>query len=254
MYREKLKSALHRIGLFAMARHIYKRLSPSARKERTLTRLFYSNLIKPGDLCFDVGANVGQTTEALVKCGARVITIEPNPLCIPTLKWQFGRNPQVILVRKAVGAEAGTAVLNFHGTDATASIRKDWPFNNSDSEEVAVTTLDELISKFGCPKLCKVDVEGFETEVFNGLSQPIPIIYFEIHREELHRARQILARLSVIGKITSANLANVDHSVWLFDDWVTIDEFSERLAEKLPPIANAVLKMASFSEGDREVP
>jgi FkbM family methyltransferase len=45
--------------------------------------------------------------------------------------------------------------------------------------EVEVTTLDLLIKKHGLPYFCKIDVEGFETKVLKGLSQPIPILSFE---------------------------------------------------------------------------
>jgi hypothetical protein len=150
-----------------------------------------------------------------------------------------------LLVKKAIGATPGTATLNFSGTDSTASIREDWPFANRSSAEVEMTTLDELILNFGRPKLCKVDVEGFEVEVFKGLSQAIPIIYFEIHRNELDRAQQVLTQLSTVGNITAANLTGIDHTAWIFDDWVPIREFSEQLEAKLPQTANAVLKMAT---------
>ena len=115
------------------------------------------------------------------------------------------------LVNKAVGAEPGVAVLNYSGTDATGSIREDWPFPNRDSISVAMTTLDELIGEFGCPRFCKVDVEGFETEVFKGLSRPIPIISFEAIRAEIDRTRQVLATLSDRGSIIAANMVEEVH-------------------------------------------
>jgi FkbM family methyltransferase len=245
MIHRKLKPAMYRTGLYAPARHVYRRINPAVRRERALSRVFYRGLIEPGDLCFDIGANVGQTTEALADCGARVISVEPNPLCIPVLEWQFGRNPRVTLVKKAVGAELGSDILNYNGTDSTASIRKDWLLANRTSAVVEVTTLDQLISEYGRPKLCKVDVEGFETEVFKGLNRPIPLIYFEVHRQEIHRAREVLSRLSHLGRIEAANLTDIDHSAWLFDRWVTLDVFSEQLEERVPGIANAVLKMTT---------
>ena len=47
--------------------------------------------------------------------------------------------------------------------------------------EVAVTvsTLDNMIEKYGTPDFLKVDVEGGELQVFEGLSQPISVICFE---------------------------------------------------------------------------
>ncbi len=233
--------------MYAQARYLYRLLSPSARKERSLSRRFYTDLIEPGALCFDVGANVGQTTETLVECGARVICIEPNPKCFPVLDWQFARSSQVTLVRSALGSQPGRALLKVDGTASTASLREDWSYGseNAVEVEVVVTSLDALIAQYGRPQLCKVDVEGFETEVFQGLSQPIPVVDFEFHRDEIDRARQILARLSSIGEIVGANIADADHAGWLLDDWVTVKEFSDRLGGDLPEYANAVVKMAA---------
>src|ERR1700723_3414347 len=105
---QSLKSRMKNSGLYPMARHWYRRVPSSPREERSKLKNFYKELIKPGDLCFDIGANVGQTTEALLACGARVISVEPNPRCIPILKWQFGREKNVTLVPKAVGAKRGS--------------------------------------------------------------------------------------------------------------------------------------------------
>jgi FkbM family methyltransferase len=238
-----LKSAIKHSGLYPLARHWYRRTAPSARRERAALRRFYGQLIEPGDLCFDIGANVGQTTEALVDCGARVIAVEPNPQCIPILRWQFGRDPRVTLVQKAIGAAGGSVTLNFRGTESTASVLADWPFGNNESQTVELTTLDDLISQFGRPRLCKVDVEGYEVEVFKGLSQAIPIIDFEIHPGALHWAREVLKRLSTIGRITAADIAAQHHGGWIFPDWVGLEEFHRRLEAKPAGMEDAVIRM-----------
>ena len=242
MDKSGLKRFLHRTNLYPRVRHYYRLVNRSARRERRVLRTFYRELVKPGDLCFDIGANVGQTTEALTACGARVIAVEPNPLCGPVLRWQFARNPNVTIMEKAVGAMVGTATLHLDGTASTASLRADWPFANPSSRTVEVTTLDAMIEAFGRPKLCHVDVEGFETEVFKGLSQPIPIVYFELHRDELERAREVMARLASIGEIESVNLTSLDNEGWLFERWLSEEEMESRLAE-MPETANAVVKM-----------
>jgi FkbM family methyltransferase len=42
-----------------------------------------------------------------------------------------------------------------------------------------MTTLDELIGKHGVPVFIKIDVEGFEEAVLQGLSQPVRALSFE---------------------------------------------------------------------------
>src|SRR3954471_20046 len=50
---------------------------------------FYRQFIKPGNLVFDVGANVGNRVEVFLKCGAKVIAVEPQPNCVDILKGKF---------------------------------------------------------------------------------------------------------------------------------------------------------------------
>ena len=44
---------------------------------------------------------------------------------------------------------------------------------------VTVTTLDDLIDRYGEPAFCKIDVEGYELDVLRGLSRPIRALSFE---------------------------------------------------------------------------
>lgn len=239
------KFLLQKLGLYPLARALYRRLSPTHRRERRFNTRFYGEIINAGDLCFDVGANVGQSVEALVEVDAIVVAIEPNPNCLPVLNYQFRHNPNVTIVNKAIGATLGFAELHFSGTDGTSSMRKDWPYPNKEVLRVEMMTLDALIAEFGLPKFLKVDVEGFELEVFRGLTQPIPLIYFEMHAHEASFVSQILERLSTIGEIIGVNAVSGDNSRWLMDHWVSYDQFFAKLGEPLPRHANVVVKMNS---------
>src|SRR5436309_3245329 len=66
-----------------------------------------SEFVRPGDLCFDVGANVGRKTEAMLRLGARVVAVEPLPECVRELKALYGNHPGFTLVPKAVGRAPG---------------------------------------------------------------------------------------------------------------------------------------------------
>jgi len=46
---------------------------------------FYQNLLPSGGLVFDVGANIGEKSEALLEAGMKVIAFEPNPEVIAEL-------------------------------------------------------------------------------------------------------------------------------------------------------------------------
>jgi FkbM family methyltransferase len=241
--RSAVKKVLRGLGIYPMVRYWYRQLNPQARREFADDVRFYRQFVGEGDLCFDIGANLGQTIKPLVACKAKVVAVEPNPLCGQSLAWEFAGCRDVTIVGQAVGAEAGFADLHFEGTDATASLRNDWPFPLRGIERVRVTTLDALIEQFGKPTLLKVDVEGFETEVFKGLSQPIPVVRFEYHRWELARALTCLARLAEVGEISAANVTELDSTSFHFPEWVSYDELVGRLENDELEKGNIVVKM-----------
>lgn len=242
--KSKIKSLVWPIGLYPIAHNFYSRVSPEHRQRRFVNREFYRGIVNQNDLCFDIGANVGQTSEAFIEVGGVVVAVEPNPLCQPVLNHKFKKNSKVTVVNKAVGSATGFAELNFNGTNTTASIRKDWySQTNKEKKRVEVVTLDNLITQYGYPKFLKVDVEGFELEVFKGLTRPIELIYFEMHDYEVEIAWQVLERLGTIGEIFGVKVISGDNSTWLIEHWVSPSQLIEKLRQSLPTHANIIVKM-----------
>lgn len=229
MLRRLMKSSLRATGVYPIARAVKRSLSAEAKRVFRDEQQLYRSFLKPGDLVFDIGVNVGVKSEIFLALGARVVGVEPNPLCRPAIDFQFGSNPRFTLVQKAVGGEIGEATLYFVGTDATASLRKDWPWVGSKAAQARtqVTTLDELIAAYGVPALCKIDVEGFEKEVISGLTSLVPLITFEFHlreRERLQACIENLARLSPI----EINVNLMDSGDLCFDTWLSPEDFLAR--------------------------
>ena len=65
---------------------------------------------------------------------------------------------------------------------------------------VTVTTLDLIIEQYGKPAFCKVDVEGAELEVLQGLSQALPALSFEYIPAMIETALACIDRLSQLGR------------------------------------------------------
>jgi FkbM family methyltransferase len=243
MDKSLLKAALRSVGLYEPVRRWYRRLNAEAREARDEILSFYKQFVNPGDLCFDIGANVGQTIEAILACGGNVVSVEPNPLCMKTLRREFGLDPRVRLVEKAIGSKVGHADLHYSGTAATGSLRPDWPFGAASIQQVEVTTLDELIAQYGQPAFCKIDVEGFELEVLAGLSRPIHLICFEYHRLELPRAFSCLDRLESIGHVEAARLGGVGYPEIIESEWLPLSDLAQLLTKTDAWMGDIIVRM-----------
>src|ERR1051325_7606598 len=66
---------------------------------------FYKQLINPGDLVFDVGANLGNRTKAFLKLGAHVVAFEPQRMCADFLEAMLKNDRHFKLVKKALGPQ-----------------------------------------------------------------------------------------------------------------------------------------------------
>jgi FkbM family methyltransferase len=186
---------------------------------------FYRDFVKQGELCFDVGANVGNRTELLRALGARVVAVEPQAACAKELRRRFGDDPEVIVISSALGDSPGSAEISVCDEDTTISTMSErWQSEGRFSdlswtrtETVPVTTIDRLIEEHGRPSFCKIDVEGFEKQVLEGLSAPLPCVSFEFTREFVDDARACVALLAALGPITVN--ASFGESMALDCDW-----------------------------------
>jgi len=172
---------------------------------------FYAQFMGPGDRCFDIGAHVGNRLWVWSKLGAEVIAVEPQPLCYQLLHRWYGARPMVTLVNAAVGATPGEATLWIsERTPTVTSLSRDWIDTVQQAPSFAtvewqsqvtvpVTTLDMLIDQYGLPAFCKIDVEGFELAVLQGLSQPLPVVSFEYLPIAKDLALDCIARLQTLG-------------------------------------------------------
>lgn len=231
-----LSALLAETEMYPAARAVYRKLNARSRKAREYERVFYQSIIKRGDLVFDIGANVGFKTEAFVACGATVICVEPNPKCLPILLHEFGSVEGVTIVPKAVGAQKSRMRLNTMGLATTASMVDNWhafgigASGVKESVEVEVTTLDALIEQFGEPAYVKIDVEGFELEVLNGLNRPVPLLSFEysLSVHEANRMATCLDRLAEISQIHLNATATVEFERLCFalDEFVNFNDFN----------------------------
>ncbi|MFH5804414.1 FkbM family methyltransferase [Alienimonas sp. DA493] len=197
-------------------------------------RAFFRELLAPGDLCFDVGANAGAKAEALCAAGARVVAFEPQAELADEIRARCrGYGGQLLDVRTAaVGSEVGRMTLTVgRPGSVTASLRPEKEQGNAAdrdrlSREVPVTTLETEIERFGVPVYCKIDVEGWERETLAGLARPVRFLSFEYHRTDTAVAVGCLERLAELGATDAA--FSSPRPFRLTTGWTPLPEFRSR--------------------------
>ncbi|MBI3160453.1 MAG: FkbM family methyltransferase [Chloroflexi bacterium] len=206
-------------------------------------RRFYGQFVRAGDLCFDIGAHVGNRLRAMAQLGARVVALEPQPVFYDFLRLAYGRNPNVTLRQTAAGARPGGARMLVSGNAPTvSSLSPEWvaAMQTRDATfswvrwereiEVEVTTLDALISEFGQPRFCKIDVEGYESQALEGLSQPLACLSFEYLHSALELGEACIQRLERLGRYRY-NLTVIEATDLLLPEWVGAADLTAALRD-----------------------
>lgn len=198
-----------------------------------LRRDFYNQFLKKNELCFDVGANVGNRIEPMLQIGAKVVAIEPQKKCYETLQKKFG--DRITIVTK--GLSDKEEVKEFYISDSTtiSSFSKEWIDKVKETrfkyyawnkvEKVEMTTLDNLITQYGLPSFIKIDVEGYELEVLSGLTKRVKFISYEYTvPEQTDKAIACLQKLILINPDLTANFSVGESMKLESDKWMNATE------------------------------
>ena len=163
----------------------------------------------PGDLCLDLGANVGTFTRRMAETGADVIGFEPDPGAWSVLERRVQDLPNVTLIHKAAG----------HADDTLTLYRSDkW----SPDSPGAHTESSSLIPTKGASQAVTVDVIDIIAFIEN-LDRDIRIIKMDIEGAEW----DILTRL-------------IDHPVLNRIDCIFVETHERADPAKYVPLFDAL--------------
>lgn len=130
-------------------------------------------------VCFDIGANEGQTIELLEHAFGhpKIYAFEPSSACFEILQSRHFQS-DVVLTNMALGRECGEMTLiNYEDSTLSSFLElnegPDNCFRNvavKDKEAVKVCTVDWFVKEKQIEKidLLKIDTQGFDLEVLKG--------------------------------------------------------------------------------------
>lgn len=236
-YRRNLKKFNSRVAKGGKYKNLQEQLN------------FYKQFISTGDLVYDIGANTGEKTDIFLRLGAKVVAVEPQESCWRVIKQRF-HNKQDIFIEPIVLSESeGYKTLYVDKSPTISSISTDWikavkeSGRFSDSHkwsyniQVKSSTLDDLMKKYGKPVFCKIDVEGAEFEVLQGLSQPINTISLEFIPERIEFSLRCIDYLDKLG-IAEYNYCIGDSMSFALPSWVKSSQMKTVLTQMAKRLDN----------------
>lgn len=236
---------------------------------------FYRSLLpgfRRGSLIFDVGANVGHKTDVFLRLGARVVAIEPDQACQGILRQKFlsyRLTPKpVVIIGKAASGSCASQTMWVDGPGSALNTLSDkWvktlkgdrerfqythcELQFGQQREIETVTLDDLILDYGLPFYVKIDVEGHELSVLQGLHRPVPYLSFEVNLPEFRpeglECIELLRRLSPNGRY---NYGASCQDGLLLDSWVAASEISDVLDHCKPESVEVFWRNPHVFEGN----
>lgn len=190
------------IGLRNMARRLgLTRYVAGLRGDMNYEQAFDDALfsaLRKGDVVWDVGANVGYYTKRFAETvgpDGHVVAFEPFPATAQRLRAYMQDTPNHSLHMLALGAEDGEVTMQAGGDDLGATSRI--IASAGDGVAIRIATGDGLLGRneVPAPTVLKIDTEGFELDVLQGMAEllerpQVRAVFVEVHFGLLAERRQ----------------------------------------------------------------
>lgn len=165
-------------------------------------------LVKPGHVVWDIGANLGLFTFAAANRAGplgKIVALEPDPWLAGLLNRSCGLSERrmeapITVIQKAASDRAGVAAFHIAGRGRASNHLEGGGSTQAGGsrgvESVETITLDSLLEQVASPDVVKIDVEGFEHLVLRGsdsvLNTARPVIWCEVNAANQDAVSEIL--------------------------------------------------------------
>ncbi|MEO1555473.1 MAG: FkbM family methyltransferase [Pseudomonadota bacterium] len=155
---------------------------------------------RAGDLCIDLGANVGEITRRMAATGADVISFEPDPGAFDALQAATSDMANVTLVAKAAGHKQDSLLLHRSArwssddpsghTQGSSLVHSEAGADASNAIRVEVVDIIAYLESLDRDiRILKMDIEGAEWDIMTRLMDHpllsrIDTIFVETHERQ----------------------------------------------------------------------
>jgi FkbM family methyltransferase len=172
------------------------------RFEPDMVKLF-GTLVNPADTVFDIGANIGCTSILFSNKASKVYSFEPSPTTFHYLEknTRAANLDNVNRVNRGLGKSAGSFELTFSKDNRSGGFvsNKISASEGHQVEKITIIRGDDFVRDNAVDRIdfIKIDVEGFERDVIEGLSATLardqPAVTLELN----HWCLNAFQRMSV---------------------------------------------------------
>jgi len=184
----------------------------------------FINLLKPSDIVFDIGANIGtyaiRSAKKIEPVG-QVFAFEPldenHEMLLHSCTLNSVNN--LTVVKKAVGDRVGAVSFSHSGRNSSAKMLSE---PNKYSNSVEIVTLDDFVEQNRVERIdwIKMDIEGAEPLVLEGMKKTLkffqPSFLFENHEGGKKTCDILLANGYKIGSFNKSRFEDTVNSENLF--------------------------------------
>ncbi len=204
-FRARLPQRFGRRPIFVSPANQLSIWKPGDAKFQKYLLDFAERFVLPGDIVWDIGANMGMFGVPAATRAKFTLAIEPDPFNQLLLHRTRAANPELALdvLPVAVSNAIGTASFVIPERGRSANALADAALSTQMGGErqlftVITVTADWIMDRYPAPDFVKIDAEGAEAMILEGatrlLSEARPAFIIETAADHIENCTQILTR------------------------------------------------------------